>query len=156
MKSTQTTAVFRSASDYWLVGAVVAIVAAALLLALNRFRLDDSEWLGLYVAVFGVLPALMFVSWVWQATDYTLASDHLYVRCGPLHWTVPYAHITEIAPSWAAWSAPALSLRRLRIHYGAGLSLLISPVERERFLRMLLGRCPQLHGRGERFSVAQR
>jgi hypothetical protein len=44
--------------------------------------------------------------------------------------------ITDIAPSRSLWSAPAMSLRRVKVSY-RGRFMLVSPRERERFIAEL-------------------
>ena len=68
---------------------------------------------------------------------YTLAKDHLVVRTGIVRWRIAYTDVTDIAPSREIWAAPAMSLQRVKIRYGSGRSMLISPRERERFIAEL-------------------
>jgi len=50
---------------------------------------------------------------------------------------VPIGEITSIPPTQSPLSSPACSLGRLRIEYGRSRSILISPKNREDFLREL-------------------
>jgi hypothetical protein len=45
--------------------------------------------------------------------------------------------IARIVPSNSLESAPALSLTRLRIDYGVGKSILVSPADQQAFLRAI-------------------
>lgn len=67
---------------------------------------------------------------------YTLESDHLFIQCGILKKRIPYAEIRKIELSSNPLSAPALSLRRVKIFYGRTFQL-VSPLERERFVEEL-------------------
>jgi membrane protein YdbS with pleckstrin-like domain len=64
---------------------------------------------------------------------YTLEADHLAVRCGLIRQRVPYARIRGVQASRNPLSAPALSLRRVKITLERGF-VLVSPRERERFM----------------------
>jgi hypothetical protein len=63
--------------------------------------------------------------------------EQLVVRGGILRYRIPYADITDIAPSREIWAAPALSLQRVEISHGPGRFALVSPRERERFIAEL-------------------
>lgn len=67
---------------------------------------------------------------------YTFQEDHLLVRSGILKKKIEYKGIREIEPSSCPLSAPALSLKRIRIESDAG-SVLISPVNRDEFITAL-------------------
>lgn len=62
------------------------------------------------------------------------------MRCRIRKWQVPIAGITGITPTSNPLSSPALSLDRLRIDYGRGKSLMISPKNKEQFIRDLEAR----------------
>ena len=84
-----------------------------------------------FIAVIGVgLPI-----WLLLSTRYMLEPRQLRVQSGPFKWHIKVADITSITPSSNALSSPALSLDRLRIDYGSGRSLMISPRNKEQFLR---------------------
>jgi hypothetical protein len=82
-------------------------------------------------------------------TRYELHAAELVIRSGVIRYRVPYAAITSVAPSHNPLSAPAWSLDRLRIDYGKRFAL-ISPKDREGFLRELQRRVPALGREGER------
>jgi hypothetical protein len=68
---------------------------------------------------------------------YFLSDETLRIRCGPMHLRVPLAEIESITPTNIPWSGPALSLDRLRIDYGKGRRVLISPEPRDEFMRQI-------------------
>jgi len=68
--------------------------------------------------------------------SYSLEADHLFIRCGFIRRRIPYSQIHRIEPSSNPLSAPALSLRRVKIAYGRSFQL-VSPRERERFIEEL-------------------
>ena len=105
---------------------------------MGALQLTPAEALlaGLLIAVL-LLPA-----WLLLGTRYSLTDDALKVRAGPFRWTVPLAEISSVRPSRSILSAPALSLDRIQIDYGAR-RILISPRERQRFVDELRQRCPK-------------
>lgn len=78
--------------------------------------------------------------WTLLGTWYRIDDDWLHVRSGPFRWCIALREIRSVEPTRSARSGPALSLDRLRIRYGRNRTLLISPREKEAFLRHL-GRC---------------
>jgi hypothetical protein len=84
----------------------------------------------LVVAVGGGLPA-----WLLTTTDYRIDGGTLFVRSGPVRLRVPIREITRITTTNNPLSSPALSLDRLRIEYGRGQSVMISPSNKEAFVR---------------------
>jgi hypothetical protein len=73
--------------------------------------------------------------WLLLGTRYTLEPTQLLIRSGPFRWRVPVADITRITPTSNPLSSPALSLDRLRIEFGRGSAIMVSPRDKERFLR---------------------
>ncbi|WP_407929775.1 MULTISPECIES: PH domain-containing protein [unclassified Lentimonas] len=73
---------------------------------------------------------------------YTLHDDHLLIRSGILKKKIKYTEIREIEASSCPISAPALSLKRIRIESNSG-SVLISPVNRDEFIATLRKRSNQ-------------
>jgi hypothetical protein len=72
--------------------------------------------------------------WTLFGTCYELTPGRLRIRCGPFRWTVPLNEIRAVTPTRNPLSSPALSLDRLRIDYGRGSSVMISPRDQARFL----------------------
>lgn len=75
---------------------------------------------------------------------YRLLPEALEVRSGVIHWRVPYAQMRSIRPTRSMLAAPALSVDRLEILYGASGRVLISPSDRQSFLADLHARAPLL------------
>ena len=128
--------VFRSKIDAWLglllltAGAVLAGVAVKLMLS----PVGWSRLLGLPLLAVGTgLPL-----WLLATTRYAIGAQDLLILSGPATWRVPLREIRNVSRSRSLLSAPALSLDRLRIDFGAGRWCLVSPADREGFLRALL------------------
>lgn len=124
--------IYRSKVDVWLL-VVLAFAALAALYSAGQTMAAGTTaaiMVALLVAVVGAgLPI-----WLLLSTRYTLLTSHLLVQSGPFKWLLPLADIKSITPSHNPLSSPALSLDRLRIDYGNGRVLLISPRDKEQFL----------------------
>ena len=133
--------VFRSRIDVLiglaLLGAPIACGFSVGVDFVHELRAAQTSYatLGLYAGVLAL--GAVFPLWVLVSTRYVLRSDRLDVHSGPLHWRIALREIERALPSHAAWSSPALSLERIRIDYGRGRSIMISPRDRAMFLREL-------------------
>jgi hypothetical protein len=139
---------FPSKRDAWLMGVLIAglgISSASLVASL--LAPDPDPGLGWVVSI--LIVAVLFVAWIWTGTDYTLTSAELLVRSGPFRWRVPLAEIREVTPTHNPLSSPALSLDRLEIRYRKMGFLLISPEDKDGFLRSLVAQAPHLVLRGD-------
>lgn len=127
--------VYKSKIDGWFAVTVLGAMAASALASISVILTDSSPmwlwWTAFLIAGIGIgLPL-----WLLLGTDYALDSKHLHIKSGPFKWRVAIADITRITPSSSPLSSPALSLDRLRIDYGRGASIMISPRDKERFIR---------------------
>jgi hypothetical protein len=125
--------VYTSKNDAWLIALllVVGIVVIASLVPVLRAAPNIRAILTVIALP---LAAVAFVLWVLLTTRYTLSDSQLLVRSGPLRWNIPLSEITAITPTHNPISSPAGSLDRLRIEYGNGRSLMISPKNKKAFL----------------------
>ena len=125
--------VYKSKIDWWLL-IILASAMAASLYASAQIILASSPsiwWLLALTAGIGIgLPM-----WPLLATSYTLEPRQLLVRSGPFKWRVPITDITSITATSNPLSSPALSLDRLRIEYGRGSAIMISPRNKDQFLQ---------------------
>lgn len=129
---------FESKVDGWFVaGGVVAAVGAA---AGFYVSLREGALAGLIVSP--IAPAL--VAWIWRTTRYDVTASSLEVRCAFLHRSIPLPSITHLRRTTSILSAPALSLDRIEVQHAAG-SIVISPRDRDRFVRAILARNPAVN-----------
>lgn len=112
-----------------------AIVALAAIVPLARLP-SAGIWIAALLAGVGVALPL----WVLLGTHYTLTDSTLQVRSGPFRWRIPLSEINGIEHTRSPLSSPALSLDRLQISYGRGSLLMISPRDRDAFMRELAAR----------------
>ncbi len=126
---------FRSKIDAWLV--IVVVGAAILTLVAAGTALWQTSEVAVLVTVLIIALGAVLPLWILVSTNYRVDGGTLHVRSGPFRWHVPVSSITRIEPSNSFESAPALSLTRLRIDYGTGKSILISPADQQAFLRAI-------------------
>jgi len=127
---------FRSKVDAWVIILLAAGMAGQLLAMAvvlqtgspGRWRVVTVILLALGMVLFASLPL---------RTHYTVADGRLLVASGPFTWCIKLSDIRRVEPSRAAWSSPALSLDRLKINYGRGKWLLVSPADKQDFLRAI-------------------
>lgn len=125
--------VHRSRRDGWLIGVLAGSAVASWVAAIAVVWAGvPNAWMT--AALVAGLGTLLPV-WLLVSTRYTIDGDTLLVQCGGLRWRIPVAEITAVTPTTSALSSPALSLDRLRIDYGHGKSLMVSPQDKEAFLR---------------------
>lgn len=84
-----------------------------------------------------VLTSLLVVH-IYTNTLYVIKGNHLIVKSSVFTKTININDITTIANSNALWSAPALSLDRLKVVDKNNRSILISPKEKASFINTLL------------------
>jgi hypothetical protein len=129
------TTTYPSKIDWWLAAILVSSMAVCVYASAHVILAapPGTWWVVLPIGGLGVgLPL-----WLLLGTHYTLEPTQLLIRSGPFRWRVPIADITRITPTSNPLSSPALSLDRLRIEYGRGSAIMISPRGKEQFLRDL-------------------
>ena len=129
-----TTETFQSKVDRWL---VLILAASALLVLFGVGAAARTGEMSLAAAAATVLVAAGIPVWIFTTTRYELSSSTLLIRSGPFRWSIPVADIKSITPTHNPLSSPALSLDRLRIEYGQGRAVMISPHDKSAFLRAL-------------------
>lgn len=125
------TKTYRSKVDLWLLGVLIAGMAVAGLGAVQPIvaGTPGGWWIAIGIALIGIgLPL-----WILLGTYYRFEADELIVRCGPFRWRIALSEITEVLPTSNPVSSPALSLDHLKIVFGRGRTLLVSPRYKEEF-----------------------
>ena len=106
---------------------LIVIFGTVLFLAIN----EKPSWLG----VGFLLSIILFVVHTFMTTYYTIAGDHLIIRCGFLfNQTIDIKTIKKITETNNPMSSPAISLDRLEIKYAKFDSVLISPKLKREFI----------------------
>ena len=120
---------------------VAPIIVAGIGALAASFVIGETVLLANWFIVALVLLLLVGLpAWIFTSTNYTFTSNELAIRCGPFSWKIPFRDITVVERTNSRRSGPALSMDRLQITYGQGKSILISPENKEAFLRELYSR----------------
>jgi uncharacterized membrane protein YdbT with pleckstrin-like domain len=124
---------FPSAIDTWLVAVLVG--APLLVIAGGVVTLSKSTSAGLVQIGIGVAIALLMALFALPCY-YIIGESSLKIRCGVIEEEVPFHRIMSAERSSSLWSAPALSLRRVKIMLDDGFRL-VSPRDRDEFIETL-------------------
>jgi len=125
---------FRSAVDWWLAVILVVLPFTQVWALLSALRSGESESVvatafgcALVAAIYGLLVFPM---------RYGIAGEQLIIRFGVVRRRIRLADIREVYPTHNPLSSPALSLDRLAIRTGNGMTgiSLVSPSNRSEFL----------------------
>ena len=127
---------YRSKIDTWLAVVLVFAVLASLAGAVAALSVEPTA-LAWPIALVAVTVGAGLPTWLLTTTYYRLEGDTLFVSSGPIRLRIPLREIVNITPTNSPLSSPALSLDRLRIEYGRGKSVMISPRNKEEFVRNL-------------------
>lgn len=131
--------VYRSKIDIVVAAAVLGLPLLTVV-AVSVSGLDGMVLVGAVVMLSAVIS---FALWMLVTTRYELSAKALLVRSGPFSWRIALAEVTSVERTSDPHSAPALSLDRLRVRYGA-LEILISPDDQEGFLIVLHELAPRV------------
>ena len=144
---------YPSKVDWWLGLLLCALVFLAV--AMPVLMAATAGTRQVLVALPGSAIIVLIVGGLVWPMHYELGDDALRIRGGWfLRVSVPYAAITHAEPTSNPLSSPALSLRRIMIHYarprGGSTFVMISPVDREAFLTELARRTGRHRMDGDR------
>ena len=100
--------------------------------------IQDGEIITLLCTAFILLLNVLLIIPMWVNTYYVLDEDELHVKCYPfINEKIPYASIKSIKETRSLFASAALSLDRIEIVYGIGGRIMISPQNKQEFLRQL-------------------
>lgn len=127
---------FRSKVDAWiLVLMIVAIVAQIVGVGAAALQAGDPlATTGLILLGIGITGLMV---WLLVGTYYLVDRGLLRIVSGPFRWKVPVDQITSVAASRNPLSSPALSMDRIMIRYGKRRRIMVSPADKEGFLKAL-------------------
>jgi uncharacterized membrane protein YdbT with pleckstrin-like domain len=135
---------FPSKKDIWLeiifwASMIVCLAAAYLAFITGKTSFGEGIFLFIFTIV---LPVILI--WMWFTTYYVLDNKELVIRSGPYKKRISLEKIISVKKTLNPLSSPALSLKRIEITYEKYGMALISPKDRDQFIKMLKERCPQV------------
>jgi membrane protein YdbS with pleckstrin-like domain len=127
---------FPSKVDRWIVAVFVLAMLAQLAAVVFVLTQHNDPW-GAVAITAATLVVFFFVAAMFRFTYYAVEGDVLRIVCGPFRWRVPISQISSVEATRNPLSSPALSLDRLRIQYGDGKKILVSPADKAGFLKAI-------------------
>ena len=91
-----------------------------------------------------MIAVILFIGWIWFGTGYAISDDELRIGCGPFRQRIPLQEIKEIKRTRSPLSAPACSLDRMEIRYGKSKRVMISPADKEDFIKTIIEESPSI------------
>lgn len=117
------------------IGLEIAIPLLAILGITSGFFIFQNAWPGLLVNA----AVLAFIGYLFLNIEYTIEGRNLTIRGGFLfRKTIPVDSIKKIQKTNDPLSSPAASLDRLKIFYNQTDRVMISPKDKEKFIRHLM------------------
>jgi MFS family permease len=122
--------------DLWLAIVLLGTIVGPVVVGIQQLLAGEQEgWILLKVGVF-IIILLLGIGFPCR---YTLTDRELVIRggvTGALEYRIELRKITDVRPSYNPLSAPALSLKRIKIRYegATGGFMLISPKDRQGFI----------------------
>lgn len=125
---------YRSKVDWWLGGLLVFCLILPVWIAAVEFM--DEGKIDLWMFVFELFMIVLLAPLFFM--KYTLYDKHLKVQCG-FYGThrIKYDSITSIKKTMNPLSSAAMSLKRIQIDYSPGGMILISPKNRDEFIKLI-------------------
>lgn len=136
------TRVFRSKINWVIAGIIVGGIVVSVWAAFSLLAEPGVGARLILVMLVGI--GVLMPLWLLLGTRYLVSNDELRIVSGPFRWIIPVSDIHGLAKTFDLVSSPALSLDRLRIDYGDGKSVLISPADESAFVQLLSEHNPRL------------
>ena len=125
---------YRSKVDWWLGGLLVFCLILPVWIAVVEFM--DEGQIDMWMLVFELFMLLLLAPLFF--IKYTLYDKHLKVQCGFYGtYRIKYDSITSIKKTMNPLSSAAMSLKRIQIDYTPGGMILISPKNRDEFIKII-------------------
>ncbi len=137
-----TSRVYPSAYDWWLLVLLYSAPTLSLVLAVAGYQQGRPDLTGTCLLL-ALALVLLNLAMTWPCR-YTLTGDTLNIRCGLMCRSLPLSRIVRAEPSGSWESAPAMSLRRVKLVLDKGHRV-ISPADRDDFLRDLTAALARHH-----------
>ena len=127
---------FKSKVDLWILLVIIAmmIMDFALIVAIAVDSGNPAAKTGVILTCIGVMILLTSLA---LRTYYAVGKTVLRVVSGPFRWKIPLDQITSVTPTRTLLSSPAMSLDRLKIEYGKLRPMIVSPADKDGFLRAI-------------------
>lgn len=127
---------FKSKVDWWIFLLLLGAIVIDLVMIVEIAAADESP--GAKTAtILGGIGVMFLLASILLRTYYAVDKNVLRVVSGPFRWKIPVDQITSATPTRSLLSAPAMSLDRIKIKYGKFRTMVVSPADKEGFLRAI-------------------
>jgi len=126
---------FKSKIDWWAHFAFATLPLTTILFIVLSF-IGKAGIISLITAIFCLLLSI-FILPIWVSTYYVLGKNELIVKSGLFNTKIDYSSIKTVKETQNPLASSALSIDRIEIIYGVGGVVLISPQNKQEFLREL-------------------
>ncbi len=133
--------VYKAKVDTWL---IIMVIVVLISMYFPLFTASPAEWGVLWVDWVISILVTWFVLDTLFCTRYTIDGEKLKVRCSIIRKSCRIDAITEIRKTRTWLSSPAPSLDRIQIRYGKYDMMIISPLEKEKFIAHLCELNPRI------------
>lgn len=95
---------------------------------------------GFLVTLAAIAPVVLIIVVLFASLRYVIDGNVLYVRSFPFTRGTAYdlTKLKSISPTRSLLSSPALSMKRIKLDFGVGMPLIISPRGQEVFIEEIL------------------
>ncbi|MEG9295041.1 PH domain-containing protein [Mangrovibacillus sp. Mu-81] len=135
---------FKSRKDWWLSSIVWITMIFAIGSGLYALIEKTPNILDFIITFTLSVILPIFILWMWLTTFYFIDENNLIIKFGPFKKNIPLDTIKSVNKTTNPLSSPALSLKRLEVVYGYYNSVLISPIDRDEFIKILYLRCKNI------------
>lgn len=127
--------VFKSKIDNWVLICLLLSISACLMGASVALMVGGTVNY-VFAAIILILGA-GFPVWLYASTRYIVTDDDLKIISGPFSWAIPIQSIVSVQETQSASASPALSFDRLEIIYGEDKAIIVSPLDKAKFIQKL-------------------
>lgn len=127
---------FNSKIDRWIIATLIVIVVVNIGVIVSVAMHPESP-AATTATILACIGATALIVSLLIRTFYIVERGVLRVVSGPFSWKIPIDKITSVSPSRSLLSSPALSLDRLLIRYGKRRRIMVSPADKQGFLRAI-------------------
>lgn len=143
---------FKSKMDktfaYFIGTAIFIIALATLVPALYELFSDDVDVKAVIITSILFIMCVGFILWITFDIEYSFMEKYLFIKGGPFKNKIPYEDITKVNKTSQILAGYRIlsSKEALEIHYKKAMlgSVIISPREQEKFLRVLSEKAPHI------------
>ena len=124
--------VYPSAVDWWWMAPLMVVVVYVCYVDIVT-KFQQGEVLDGWIAVGVVILVVLLFPAIIIPCRYTFLDDGLLIQSGLIKKKIDYRLMRDVTPSRNPLTAPALSLRRVKIKFDRGFAL-VSPKRRDEFI----------------------